>query len=301
VRVLVTGSNGLLGSKLIAAMQARTNLVPLAASRGAASAGSAVPFYPLDVTDRESVERAVVAARPDVVVHTAAMTDVDGCERDPEGAWAANVAGTQHVVDACEQVGAAVVHLSTEYVFDGTSGPYVETDPTNPLGVYARSKLASETVVARCGQRWAVARTTVLFGYSPSARRNFVLWLLERLASHQPARIVADQVGSPTLADNLAEMVLALATRGAQGIYHTVGASRLSRYEFARLVAEVFGHDPDLVQPISTAELRQPAPRPLEAGLSTARFERAFPDVPVLSAREALMELRAQLVAAGLA
>src|SRR5439155_8328743 len=122
------------------------------------------------------------------------------------------------------------VHLSTEYVFDGQNGPYSEDDATNPLGVYARTKLESERAVAtRCG-RWAVARTTVLFGYAPHVRPNFVLWLLDQLERRRRVRVVADQIGSPTLADNLAAMVLALATRGAQGVYHTVGASRLDRH-----------------------------------------------------------------------
>src|SRR5204863_2541762 len=137
--------------------------------------------------------------------------------------------------------GAGVVHLSTEYVFDGATGPYTEDDPPNPISVYGRTKLESERVLAALASHWAVARTTVLFGYAPSARPNFVLWLLDRLARGERARVVADQVGSPTLADNLAEMVLALATGAARGIYHTVGASRLSRYAFAQLAARIFG------------------------------------------------------------
>ncbi len=301
MRVLVTGSNGLLGSKLLAAMRARPDLVALAASRDPSPAESLadVPYYPLDVTDGAAVAGVLRDARPDVVIHAAAMTDVDGCELKPDEAWAVNVVGTQHVVEACNRLGASIVHLSSEYVFDGRAGPYAETDRPNPLSVYGRSKLASEQAVASCRGRWAVARTTVVFGYSPAARRNFVLWLLERLAHGDPVRIVADQVGSPTLADSLAEMVLALATRGGHGVYHTVGASRLSRYDFSCQVAEVFGYDPRLIQPISTPELNQPAPRPLRAGLTTERFQREFPDVPVLSAREGLLRLRAQLGEAG--
>ncbi len=300
MRVLVTGSNGLLGSKLLAAMRARPDLTPLGASRDPSPAASLadVPYYRLDIIDNASVTRVFDEARPDVVIHAAAMTDVDGCERNPDEAWVVNVEGTRHVVEACNRFGARIVHLSSEYVFDGRAGPYAETDPPNPLSVYGRSKLASEEAVAGARVGWAVARTTVVFGYSPSARRNFVLWLLDRLADREPVRIVADQVGSPTLADSLAEMVLALATRAGHGIYHTVGASRLSRYDFSRLVAEVFGHDPDLVQPIDTPSLKQPAPRPLRAGLSVDRFRREFPDVPVLDARTALLWLQAQLGAA---
>jgi dTDP-4-dehydrorhamnose reductase len=298
MRVLVTGSSGLLGSKLLAAMATRPNLVSLAASRQA-PAEPASQYFPLDITDPAAVERVLIAARPDVVIHTAAMTDVDGCEREAARAWAVNVDGTAHVVAACNRVGARLVHLSTEYVFDGTAGPYTETDPPNPLSVYGRSKLASEEAVAVCRQPWAVARTTVLFGYAPSTRRHFVLWLLDRLAAGEPVRIVADQIGSPTLADNLAEMVLTLATAGAQGVYHTVGTTRLGRHAFAQRVASHFGFDPALVQPITTAELRQPAPRPLRAGLLVDRFCRDYPQVTPLAVDAALDRLRAQLVAAG--
>jgi dTDP-4-dehydrorhamnose reductase len=301
MRVLVTGSNGLLGTKLLAAMLRRPHLTPLAASRGTCANRhlGEFPFYALDVADAAQVREVVARAAPDAVVHTAAMTDVDGCERDPRGAWTVNVRATELVAEACARTGAALVHLSTEYVFDGEAGPYVESDPPHPISVYGRTKLESERAVAERCQRWAVARTTVLFGYAPAARRNFVLWLLDRLARGEPARVVADQVGSPTLADNLAEMVLALVEGGGQSIYHTVGASRLSRYGFARLAASVFDLDGTLVQPITTRELAQPAPRPLNAGLVTRRFEREFPAVPVLTSREALERLRGQLAEAG--
>jgi dTDP-4-dehydrorhamnose reductase len=299
--MLVTGSNGLLGTKLVAAMLTRADSQPLAASRGPCSNGAlgAFPFCPLDVTDSAQVMAVFAEAQPEVVIHTAAMTDVDGCERAPEAAQAINVEGTANVAAACARAGARIVHLSTEYVFDGAAGPYDEEDAPNPLGVYARTKLASEHVVAaRCAD-WAVARTTVLYGYAPNVRPNFVLWLLDQLARGQRVRVVADQIGSPTLADNLAEMVLALATGGGQGLYHTVGASRLDRFSFAQLAAETFGLDADLIHPVATAELRQPAPRPLAAGLSVARFRREFPGVPVLTARQGLERLREQLGAGG--
>ena len=300
MRVLVTGSNGLLGNKLLAATLSRPGFEVVAASRGPCANRELGPFryVRLDVTDRHAVREVIRAAAPEVVIHTAAMTDVDGCERDPEQAFVVNVRGTDHVAQGCAEARAMLVHLSTEYVFDGSAGPYAETDPPNPISVYGRTKLESERVVAATCDRWAVARTTVLFGYAAGVRANFVLWLLHRLAGGEPTRVVADQVGSPTLADNLAEMVLALAQGPAHGVYHTVGASRLGRYEFARLVAEVFGLDPGLIQPISTAELRQPAPRPLDAGLCTDRLRREIPTVSVLSAEAALERLRAQLEAA---
>jgi dTDP-4-dehydrorhamnose reductase len=232
---------------------------------------------------------------PRWVIHTAAMTDVDGCERQPEAAWQANVLGAAAVAQACRAVGAHLVHLSTEYVFDGQTGPYGEDDPPHPISVYGRTKLESERRVLDSCPTATVARTTVLYGYAPNVRANFVTWLIDQLRSGSPVRVVDDQIGSPTLADNLAEMCVALATAEASGIYNTVGADRLDRYQLALLVAEVFQLDSSHVQPVSTASLAQAAPRPLQAGLKMDKLRRDFPDVPILGARDGLETLRQQL------
>ena len=298
VRVLVTGSNGLLGTTALERLlRAEGAAEPLAASRGESTNRylGAFPFWRLDVTDQAAVERVLDEARPNAVVHTAAMTDVDDAERRRDEAWANNADGTANVARACAARGVHLVYLSTEYVFDGEDGPYAEDAPTNPLGWYARTKRAGELAVAAAGGSWTVARSTVLYGYAPHLRPNFVLWLLRQLRAGEVVPVVHDQVGSPTLADNLAEMVLALAASRARGVYNTVGATILSRYDFARLAAETFELDPDLVAPISTASLAQPAPRPLRAGLKMDRFRAAFPDVPILSAGEGLARLRDQL------
>ena len=297
MRVLVTGSNGLLGTKLLERLFADPSAEPLGASRGERANAylGDLPFWQLDVTDAAAVERVLDAARPDAVIHTAALTDVDGCERQRDLAQAINRDGAANVARACAARGIRLVHLSTEYVFDGTAGPYREDDPINPLGWYAQTKHAGEQAVMAAGGNWAVARTTVIYGYALHVRANFVLWLLGRLRAGERASIVDDQIGSPTLADNLAEMTLALTASDQVGIFNTVGADVISRYQFAHIVAETFGLDPDLLDPISTASLKQLAPRPLRAGLLMDRFRAAFPSVPVLSAVEGLAVLRTQL------
>lgn len=302
VRVLVTGSNGLLGTKVLEQLcRGVGDAEPLAVSRGTCANAylGTFPFWQLDVTDRAAVERVFDRARPDVVVHTAAVTDVDGCERERDRAWATNAAGTEHVAHASAAHGAHLVYLSTEYVFDGGNGPYAEGDSTNPLGWYAQTKYAGEQAVIAAGGGGAVARTTVVFGDAPHVRANFVLWLIGKLRAGERVRVVDDQIGSPTLADNLAEMVLALGLGRARGIYHTAGATVMSRYEFARLAATTFELDATLIDPIPTASLGQPAPRPLRAGLKLDRFRHTFPTVPVRSAVEGLAILREQLRAAG--
>jgi dTDP-4-dehydrorhamnose reductase len=243
------------------------------------------------------VRRLFARLRPRWVIHTAAMTDVDGCERQPEAAWQANVGGAAAVAAACAAVDAHLVHLSTEYVFDGLAGPYTEEDPVNPISVYGRSKLASEAAVLAACPTAAIARTTVLYGYAPNVRPNFATWLIGQLRAGQTARIVDDQIGSPTLADNLAEQCLALALGGAQGVYNTVGADVMDRLAFARLAAAVFDLDPSLITATTTASLAQAAARPLRAGLIMDRFRQDFPGVPILGAQAGLKALREQLVA----
>lgn len=296
-RVLVTGGNGLLGSRLLRLLLARPELEVASTSRGPCANAELGPFeyFPLDVADPASVEAVIDAARPDVVIHTAAMTDVDGCERDPLTCWRVNAEGTERLARACGRRNARLVHLSTEYVFDGLSGPYGEDDPVNPLSQYGRSKLAGELAAREHCRSWAVARTTVLYGADGGRRRNFVLWLLGELRAGRAVRVVNDQVGSPTLADNLAEMVAALALSDERGVFHTAGASVMDRYSFACLAAEVFELPKDLVRPVSTAELCQDAPRPLKGGLRVDKFRRTFPHVQVLEARQGLQRLRAQL------
>lgn len=294
---LVTGGNGLLGTKLIQFCLRGGSVRPVSVSRQPCSNGSlgAFEFHQLDLTDADQVRALFEGLRPRWVIHTAAMTDVDGCEREPEAAWQANVDAAEAVARACQAVGAHLVHLSTEYVFDGRSGPYGEDDPTNPISVYGRTKLASEAVVQDLSLTAAIARTTVLYGHAPNARPNFATWLVGRLRAGEAVRVVDDQVGSPTLADNLAEMCYALALGDAAGIYNTVGADCLDRYTFARTAAEVFGLDPGLIQPVSTTSLSQAAPRPLHAGLRMDKFRQDFPDVPVLGARAGLEVVMKQL------
>ena len=298
MRVLVTGSNGLLGTKLIELLLGRGDVDVSGASRGPCANRylGEFPFWQADLSEPRAVTAVLEAFGPDLVIHTAAMTDVDGCERFPDRAWRENVEASRLVADACRRAGTRLVVLSTEYVFDGTAGPYAEEDRTNPLGVYGRTKLAGETVAREILPDCAIARTTVLFGHAPNVRPNFVTGLLARWRAGESTRVVVDQVGSPTLADNLAQMVWALAEdRSARGVFNTVGATVVDRYAFAMEAAAMFGADPGLIEPIDTPSLNQAARRPLRAGLKMDKFRAHFPTVPVLTAREALAAFKRQI------
>lgn len=302
MRILVTGANGLVGTKVLERLIQDSTAEPLAAyhqTRTNEYLGD-LPFWWLDTASAADVERVLSDARPGAVVHAGAFTNVDGAESERDLAWASNAEGTGILARACAARGIRLVYLSTEYVFDGTAGPYRETDPVNPVGWYAKTKEAGEQAVVAAGGSWAIARTTVVYGYATHVRANFVLWLTGELRAGRRVRIVDDQIGSPTLADNLAEMVLALAASQENGIFNTAGADVISRLEFSRRVAATFGLDAGLMDPISTAVLGQAAPRPLRAGLLMDKFRASFPDVPVLSAAEGLAIVKRQLEQAGL-
>ena len=296
-RVLVTGGNGLLGTKAIGLLLA-AGREPISASLEPEPSNRALgdfPYFRLDIADKPAVHDLVAQLRPEAVIHTAAFTAVDACETQREACWRANVDGTAHVASACQEFGARLVHVSTEYVFDGTSGPYTEDDDPRPISQYGLTKLASERAVQENCSNWVIGRTTVLFGHAPGVRPSFVAWLIDNLGRGEPVKVVDDQVGSPTLADNLAEMLVALVDSGAGGVFNTAGDSIIDRHSFAVMAAKKFGLNPELIGRIKTAQLGQPAPRPLRAGLVMEKFKREFPTTAVLTAEQALDRLKEQM------
>jgi len=213
----------------------------------------------LDITN-PGAARVIADACPAWVVHAAAWTDVDGCERDPERAYLVNGEGTRRVAEACRAAGAGLVYLSTDYVFDGRKGaPYLETDPVAPLSAYARSKVAGEEAVRAIAPRWTIVRTAWLFGVSG---KNFVKTIVEKGTAGGPLRVVDDQVGSPTYARDLAEAIEHLVSRELTGIYHVTNAGSCSWYAFTRAILKEAGLAHVPVAPMTTAELARPAPRP---------------------------------------
>ena len=296
-KVLVTGGNGLLGTKMVGLLLSEgrrpisASLEPDATNRFLGE----FPYFEVDITDGKEVIELFRRTQPEAVVHTAAFTAVDACETQKELSWQVNVVGTANVARACKEMGARLVHISTEYVFDGERGPYTEEDMPHPISHYGLTKLESEKAVRECCSNWAIARTTVLFGHSPNVRPSFVAWLVDKLSKGERVRVVDDQVGSPTLADNLAQMLLALLDSNCRDVYNTVGDSIIDRYTFSLAVADLFGLDPKLIDRIKTRELNQPAPRPLKAGLLMDKFKRDFPGVQVLTVEQALLELKRQM------
>jgi dTDP-4-dehydrorhamnose reductase len=217
------------------------------------------------------VEAALRDFRAEAVLHAGAMTDVDGCEREPEAAWRANVGGTEQVARACRALGARLLAVSTDYVFDGEGGPYGEDDKPNPRGAYARSKRCGEEAALLIAPDCAVARVAVVYSGRAGAKSTFATQVVEKLGRGEQVKAFSDQIVSPTLAENGAAMTLELLlATDYRGVLHTSGATALDRVDFARRVAARFGLRGEIV-PVRTADVKLLAPRPLRAGLRVDR------------------------------
>jgi dTDP-4-dehydrorhamnose reductase len=248
LRVGVTGADGLLGA----------TLVPLWRRAGADVVGWTLADF--DVTDGAATRRAVVGAKPDVVVHAAAYTAVDRAEAEPAVALAVNRDGTANVAAACTEAGARLVYVSTDYVFDGSSrAPVSPEAPRRPLGAYGRSKADGEAAVEAAAVPWAVVRTEWLFGPGGG---NFVATVLGAAREDRALRVVNDQVGAPTSTRVVSEALWGLVARGARGRWHVASAGAASWFDVARSIYAAAGRDPALVAPCTTAESGRPARRP---------------------------------------
>ena len=274
-RVLVIGSNGLLGQKVTELLVRGSAYRITLASKAEKPVRQLMTteYTPVDITSKKDVKRVVHSCEPDVIVNAAAMTNVDECEKERDLAWRINVAGVENVIDAAKKDNARIVHVSTDYIFDGKSGPYDENARPQPLSHYGKSKLASENALRASGLEYFIARTMVLFGYAPGVKSNFALWLIQNLERKMPVRVVDDQYGNPTLADDLAYAIVNAIELNRSGVYNIAGRDIVNRYEFALAVARIFGFDAGLITPIKTSVLRQPAARPLKSGLITLKAE----------------------------
>ncbi|MBS1562005.1 MAG: dTDP-4-dehydrorhamnose reductase [Bacteroidetes bacterium] len=231
-----------------------------------------IHVHSIDILDRTALKEPLLAILPDVVINTAAMTNVDACETDRGQAWAVNVTLVEHLARVCRVIDARLIHYSTDYVFDGTKGPYAETDVPRPINYYGKSKLAGENVCLGSGIPAAIIRTNVVYGPEPDST-DFVKWLLKSLDEGQTVKVVNDQFSNPTLVDDLALATLRIITKDRTGIYHVGGADYLNRYDFALRIAETFKISNPKIEPISTESLKQPAKRPLRGGLVTLKAE----------------------------
>ena len=298
-RLLVIGSTGLVGSKVREKAEA-SGYEAFGTQNARRSA------YPrsrsLDITDSSAVMKLVDEIRPVAIVNTAALHNVDYCEDHRDEAERVNVKGVESLAEAASRHRARLIHLSTDYVFDGRRGHYKESDTPNPLSYYALTKVEAEQAASKATS-FAVARPSVIYGWNkleakgtPSSSGktiNFAMYVLDKLAKKETIKAVTDQFSSPTFADNLADAILRLVEYRKNGIFHTAGRSCVSRYDFALKLATTFGYSESMVQPITSTGFKQVAPRPQNSCLNVDMTEKAL-GIQFLTVDEGIRQMKSQ-------
>lgn len=268
-KILVTGSNGLLGQKITENILATRSAELIATSKGQNRypVKYGYMYAEMDICNTQQVKLVLEKYGPDSVIHTAAMTNVDACENSKELCWALNVEAVKNLVTCCEDLDIHLIHLSTDFIFDGESGPYTEQDEPHPLSYYGATKLEAEKLLQASACRWAILRTIVVYGIvNDMSRSNIVLWAKNALEKGDPVNVVSDQWRMPTLAEDLADCCLLAAQKSATGIYNASGKDMMSIEELVNRVAEFWNLNKLLINPISSQSLNQAAKRPKRTG-----------------------------------
>lgn len=261
-RLFITGGSGLLGSRF----SKFTDEYEVTTTYNKNPMDNSVK---LDITDEKDVINKIESLSPDLVVHPAALTNVDYCEDHKEEAYKINAQGTLNMVKACEKIDSKLIYVSTDFVFDGKEGSYKETDKTNPISYYGLSKLKGEEFVQESDIKSAIVRVSVLYGWHENF--NYVMWVIDELKKGNNINIVTDEYNSPTYAENAAEAILKIFSKNKEGIYHIAGDERINRFDFAKNIAKVFELDETLINPIKSEDLIRKARRPLDSSLSVEK------------------------------
>jgi dTDP-4-dehydrorhamnose reductase len=299
-RILICGANGLLGQRLSLMLSTQNDYEVLNTSveRSYVFDNKLFDYNQLDITNRSDVKSLISSFQPDVILNAAAATNVDWCESNREEAWKINVTAVEHLAEAARKVSARLIHVSTDYVFDGKNGPYDETAKPNPLGYYGKTKLASENAIRSASIQHTIIRTLVLYGSGIGVKANFALWIINNLKAGKQISVVDDQLGNPTFVGDLAWSMIKSFELKRDGVFHVGGGDQLNRYEFALQAAEVFHLDASLIKRIRTSDLMQASPRPMVSGFITLKAETQL-GMRFLTAKEGLTLLKHELQSNG--
>ena len=274
MRILITGAFGQLGYSLQSILSKKSNYELICTGRKVKKGQEGIP---LDIRNQVALKELINTTAPDILINLAAMTNVDACELNPKLAGEINVAGLEHI---CDSFKGKIIHLSTDYVFDGTSGPYKEDDPLNPISIYGKTKLASEHILLEKDIKNLVIRGNVLYDYSPHTSASFLNWVVSSLKGNQEIKVVEDQFNNPTWTRSMSDIIELSIENDLEGIVHWGDSVHISRFEFAKLIAKKFSLNESLIKPVLTSELNQPARRPLQSGLSTEKLVNMLDIIP---------------------
>jgi len=285
MKILITGANGLLGQHLVKLLLDTTAHEIMATSKREPRLvvqDSRLHYYSLDITDGMEVHLLLEKLQPDTIIHCAALTQVDECEQQPIKAWEINVTATRFIVDAAKKINAFVIFVSTDFVFDGLSGPYRETDTVNPVSYYGSTKVAAEKAVTESGLQYAVVRTCLLYGNILfGTRTNIISWVKENLEQGKKIKVVSDQWRTPTYVADLAKGILLIAEKKAVGLFHISGSDFLNPYEMAMATAAYLSLDTPLIEKTDASNFTQPAKRPAATGFIIEKAKKVLDYSPV--------------------
>ena len=287
VKILVTGGTGLLGNKIVS-LHSKEYTITGTYNKTKPDFKNAVR---LDIVNKKQF-KIIEKIKPDIIIHTAGLTNVDYCEDHRKEAWKINVEGTKNIIDISKKIGNKIVFISTDYIFDGKNGPYEEEDEPNPINWYGKTKLEGENSLKSSGMEYYIIRTTVLYGWN-KYNLNFVTWAINELKNGRKIRVVTDQYGSPTLADDIAEIILKLIMLNKQGVYNVVGVDLVNRYDFALEIAKIFDLNSELIIPVTSEELNQKAPRPKKGGLKIDKIKKEL-NVRPIGIMDGLLRMKKQ-------
>lgn len=272
-RIIITGANGMLGQRLFEFYSTLNDVELLVSSIENDFVFKNQNYIRADISNRNELKKVIYDFCPDFIINAAAYTNVDKSESERETAWKINVKGVEYITETARVLDSHIVHISSDYIFDGKNGPYTENDIPNPLGYYGRTKLASENVLKISGTKNTILRTNVLYGTAKYSRSDFVKWVVESVRAGKEIRIVDDQFNNPTFIDDLVQAINKVIELRKEGIYNIGGSEVLSRYDFTMIIADFFNLDKYLIKKIQTEDLDQPARRPLKSGLITIKAQ----------------------------
>ncbi len=279
-KIFITGANGLLGQKLVEQLVQKGEFEVIASGKGACRlTGSGYKYVSLDITDHKEVNQVIGDIKPEIIIHGAAITNVDVCELNQDSCYEVNVKASEYLVGAGERCHSHFIYISTDFIFSGETGPLDESAAPSPVNFYGQTKLEAEQYVMNHSSEWAIVRTVLVYGIGNDlSRSNIILWVKSSLEAGKVIQVVDDQYRTPTLAEDLAFGCILIAEHSSEGIFHISGSDFLTPFQMAIMTAEYFGLDLDLIKRVDSSSFSQPAKRPLKTGfnIKKARNELGF-------------------------